>query len=190
MTVETAGVGTESIDVDDVAETYTTDPLGGDQLSTSVGGTNLGSREAISTDRLYASERSSPVHTLLHLLDDAASYAGSAERASKAGDAHEAADQLRHLKALLPKLLVHSQSGDGLKSLVIGLQEALDCDIESLDAHQVAVIRAVLAAMQHGPFVKFERAEDLKIELEDAGLEVDPEELTIIGGELDDFGAR
>jgi hypothetical protein len=141
--------------------------------------------KVINIDALWDVEDPSQVSRAIELLKEAAEILGQAQ---KAADPMEADRLVQRVQAILPKLFACRSVGDGFGLIINSLHYAFEnLHGSPLTPDQVKIMWRVLRELRVRPAISADQGIERVMELEDAGLEVDPPG---IGDLLEEFEAK
>lgn len=153
-----------------------------------------------SVEALYPAPETSrsPFIVALRLLGDAAGHATVAMHLADDGDLLAADDAVQQVQALLPELFCLRSIGDGYGAVVNALIIIFDNQAgRPLAMEQLRAVRAALHTLRSRPRLSIDAAVDAVLDLEKAGLDVNPRQhgaisdlLGALGNARDDEGVR
>lgn len=133
-------------------------------------------RDSLTVDDLYpaAEELGSSLQVVLRLLVEVADYLSEAVMGFQQDRLLEADNALIHSGRALRELFAHRDLGDGFATVINACLQALRNRGGTMPAAQLTNIRSVVLKLRSLPNINYDTATELVMQLEDAGLNVDP----------------
>ncbi|MFN0169513.1 MAG: hypothetical protein ACKV22_24085 [Bryobacteraceae bacterium] len=144
------------------------------------------SPDPIDTDDLYRGGPPSVLGNALRLLATGKEEVREALAAVRRGQVIESDDAIQRFQSLLPELFCCRQLGDGFGAVINALKFVFNNRRgQPLEEKHIQLLSQTVENLRFEPFIAFDKAAQIIARLEDAGLEVDPPELTILTDLLD-----
>lgn len=131
----------------------------------------------INIEDLYpvAEARSNIFDTALGLLREGIDSLIEAVSASEDGDILKLDDAVMRTKGLMPELFCCRAIGDGYGALINAVSNALrNFDPTNSELTQVLSMKVALMKLRTAPYMSFDAATDIILQIEDSGLDIDP----------------
>nr|WP_320192249.1 hypothetical protein [uncultured Desulfobacter sp.] len=131
----------------------------------------------IKTKKLYPlGGISSHIATAFTLLDEVVDRIDEAREATQNTSIIDSDNAMLHVRAILPELFCCRSIGDGFAAIVNAVYHSImnHGQDKVFSETQLTVLRIVMKKTSEQPFMQFDDALDLVMDLEDAGFEVEP----------------
>ena len=123
----------------------------------------------------------------MHLFEQVLERLESAQQSMDRDEPFRADDEIQYLFSLLPELFCCRSIGDGFGSIVGGIFHGLS-NLEGIppSKEQIDAIQTTFMLLSRRPFMSMDQALDTLMELEDAGLHLEPRELQTLVALVDE----
>lgn len=139
--------------------------------------TALPTNKDVPIEKLYPllNEETTLLSVALRLLEESEKKLQEAKQLFGEDDAMEADDHVQHFQALLPELFCCRQLGESFATLINTFFHAVkNQQGKPFNGQQIAALLHGVSNLKFAPFMGYDDAVDIVIELEKSGLTVDP----------------